>query len=326
MTIVPSDFFRGIAFPAEDGVAYPRVAADQRLPMDVADWAKVPIGVRLEMAGSARAVALKFRLGNSDLGLWGEGSGVTFEARRGKSLVDSVRVDPGATEVAVSLRHGGSAEADDPVTLYLPAGYKPVIETIEAIDGSIEVTPVKPRWVAYGDSITAGFGSSAPSRAWPALVATELGLDVINLGFPSCGRGDLIVAEQIARLAPERLSVAFGTNCWSMLPFDAALLREQARLFIMIASGGGATPVAVLSPILRPAAETTPNASGATQQQLRAAIEQAVTDCCGRGISAQLVEGEHIVGAERLPDGIHPDDEGHHLIAAAMAPVLRGTH
>jgi lysophospholipase L1-like esterase len=36
-----------------------------------------------------------------------------------------------------------------------------------------------------------------------------------------------------------------------------------------------------------------------------------------------LVPGRALLPAERFPDGIHPDDAGHALLAQALGPVLR---
>jgi lysophospholipase L1-like esterase len=77
-------------------------------------------------------------------------------------------------------------------------------------------------------------------------------------------------------------------------------------------------PILVVSPILRPDAETTPNRLGATLEDLRAAIERAAQATPG----TRLIRGRELVTAEQLPDDLHPDDDGHAALAAAVAPVL----
>ena len=76
----------------------------------------------------------------------------------------------------------------------------------------------------------------------------------------------------------------------------------------------------MVSPIIRPAAENTPNLLGATQADLRSAIEQAV-QATGDGLTS-LVPGRNLVDPEMLVDGIHPNDAGHRLLAQAMGTVL----
>jgi lysophospholipase L1-like esterase len=94
---------------------------------------------------------------------------------------------------------------------------------------------------------------------------------------------------------------------------------EGLRAFLdVVRQGHPETPIIVVSPIVRPDAETTPNRLGATLVDLRAAIE----DVTAERNDVSLVPGLPLVAAEQLPDGIHPGDEGHAAIATAVAPVI----
>jgi len=86
----------------------------------------------------------------------------------------------------------------------------------------------------------------------------------------------------------------------------------------VLRQGHPATPIVVVSPVIRPDAEATPNRLGATLADLRDAIEQVATT---RG-DVDLVRGLPILGASDLPDGIHPGDEGHRALAAAVARAV----
>jgi lysophospholipase L1-like esterase len=76
--------------------------------------------------------------------------------------------------------------------------------------------------------------------------------------------------------------------------------------------------------VLRPEAESDPNILGATLADLRAAMEAAVRDAVSGGDGRlTLLPGRELLGPEHLADGLHPNDAGHALIAAAVARALR---
>jgi hypothetical protein len=75
-----------------------------------------------------------------------------------------------------------------------------------------------------------------------------------------------------------------------------------------------------VSPVVRPDAEATPNRLGATLADLRAAIEDVAS---ARG-DVTLVPGRPLIDAALLPDGIHPGDEGHRVLAAAIGSAVQG--
>jgi lysophospholipase L1-like esterase len=274
----PAPFVRGAAFPATKSVPYPRAKPDNRLPRDTWGMACVPAGVRVELFGAGDV----------------------------KVETEGVGDDQDLTWVEVGERVIG----------YLPlvAGAR-----IASISGAIEPAPAQPRWIAYGDSITEGWVTSTPAQAWPAVAGREHGLDAINMGYAGAARGEIVSAEHVAELPADVITIAHGTNCWTAVPHSAAMVAEGLRAFLsVVRQGHPETPIVVVSPIVRPDAETTPNRLGATLQDLRRAIE----DVASERNDVDLVPGRDLVTAEQLPDGIHPGDEGHAAIAAAVGPVV----
>ena len=84
------------------------------------------------------------------------------------------------------------------------------------------------------------------------------------------------------------------------------------------------TPIVVASPVLRPDAETTPNRFGATLAQLRAVMEEIADQRISGGDDRLwLVRGGELLEARHLPDGVHPGDEGHQILAAAFGGAVR---
>ncbi|MBT2492237.1 GDSL family lipase [Streptomyces sp. ISL-96] len=318
----PAPFLRGVAW--RDGRRAVRAdPADlDRLPWDIVERCAVPVGVRLEFtARGATAVDLRYRAalpGPADalrdlahtFALWHDGA-----------LVSEVTEDP-ARETVVRI---GLPDGPGRFTVHPPESQCPEILGLRPVGGPISPAPPQPRWLVYGDSITEGWWSTRPAHAWPAVAGRTLGLDAVNLGQAGAGRGELAVAQQLAGLPGDLLTLAFGTNCWSRTPFSAPLLYETVRAFItLVRRGHPDTPMLVLSPVLRPEAERTPNALGATLAALRTALEEAVLAGIAAGDDRlALLPGLGILTPEHLTDGLHPNDAGHALMADAVAAALR---
>ncbi|SEO82844.1 GDSL-type esterase/lipase family protein [Trujillonella endophytica] len=322
-----SALLRGAAYPATAAAPHPRAdpAAADRLPADTWGTAQLPVGVRLELTGTARAIDVTYTTATGELGYRGAGAGTTFAVWTGDTLVDEQPAELGRATVRLRLAPDGERSV-----VHLPEGMRPTISAVEAVDGAIAPAPAQPRWLAYGDSITEGWSASAPALAWPAVAGRRHGLDVVNLGYAGSARAELVSAEGIAALPADVVSIAVGTNCWNRIPHSAGLMRELLRAFLaVVRSGHPATPVVVVSPVVRPDAETTPNLLGATLADLRAAIEQAVTEQVAAGDRALvLVPGADLLDAGLLVDGVHPGDEGHRVLAdrigAAVADAVAG--
>jgi lysophospholipase L1-like esterase len=237
-------------------------------------------------------------------------------------LVVPARLGPGTARFTIGEL--ADRRPDDPVVVYLPEGMRPLILALRAFGGSVAPAPRGPRWLAYGDSIAEGWIASGPVGAWPAVAGRRLGLDVVNLGYAGAARGEIVSAEHLAALDAAVISVSHGTNCWSRIPFSVAMFREQTRAFLaVVRQGHPETPIVVTSPILRPDAETTPNRLGATLDDLRVTMEEVVRERIADGDGQlALVEGRDLIGPDDLPDGIHPGDDGHAVLAVAFGDAI----
>ncbi len=291
-----------------------------RLPVDTGTAARTTSGVRLELRGTAPSVRLTFTGGGAAergaptmpaaFSVW------TRERHHGQ-----VAVRPGDTAADIPLP---SRPADETVFVYLPEPVVVRVESVSWADGTVEPAPKQPVWVVYGDSIAAGWSATDPGLAWPAVVAREIGLDVVNLGFAGAARGELPSAAQIAETPADLITLAWGTNCWAAVAHDRGLVEQQARLFLeTVRHGHPDTEILVVSPIVRPAAEETSNAWGATLADLRSAIESGARDAKAGG-PVSLLRGFDLVPEDLLVDGVHPGDAGHARIAAVVTAALRG--
>jgi lysophospholipase L1-like esterase len=320
MTAEPvAEFLRGCAFAPHAAAPYPRANLDdRRLPADIAAAARVPATVSLAVSGPAEQIELSYTAATPAGGMRGPSYGTTFAAYPAGSDRPSAEVParPGAGTVRLPLGPG-------PATVYLPEGMAPTLTGITGLGGAIAPGPPRRRWLAYGDSITEGWGASAPGRTWLATATRRLGLEAVNFGYAGSGRGELVVAEAMAAVPADVITLAFGTNCWGMIAFSEELLEATVRAFVAsVRAGHPHTPIVAVSPVVRPDAETTPNRLGATLAGLRAAYERAVFGLGTADAGITLVPGRDLVSAGQLADGIHPDDAGHAALAAAVGPAV----
>ena len=318
---------RGITWKGDAQTPYPRADPQDasRLPGDTWATAQLPVSVRLELVGNAQGIEIDYACATDELGYRGEGAGTTFSAWRGDVLIGEVPASAdGGDEGTAVLEFGAGGAPDDVITVYLPEGMRPIIFEVRASGGTLTPAPRGLRWLAYGDSITEGWVASGPAHAWPAIAARRHGLDVVNLGYAGSARGEIASAEQIAAVRAEVISIAYGTNCWTRTPSSRGQFREGLLAFLSIVrQGHPQTPIVVASPVLRPDAELTANRLGATLGDLRAEVEDVVIGLVASGASdLYLVRGLPLLTAEQLPDGIHPGDAGHVVLAEAIGDLV----
>jgi GDSL-like Lipase/Acylhydrolase family len=196
------------------------------MPQDTWAAAQLPAGVRLEMIGSATSIDVGYVTATDELGYRGSGASCTFEVWRGDRRIDTQPALLGAGTVRLDLGKG-----DGRTVVYLPEGMKPRIESVVAVGGDIAPAEERPRWIAYGDSITEGWSASSPAQCWLAIAGRERAMDTVNLGFAGSARGEIVLAQQIAALDADVITVAYGTNCWATIPHRRTWCARTPRHF-----------------------------------------------------------------------------------------------
>ncbi|AWI29310.1 GDSL-type esterase/lipase family protein [Streptomyces tirandamycinicus] len=318
----PEPFLRGVAWLDRGRPVRADPGDLARLPWDTRERAALPIGVRLEFTApdGARAVEVRYRARVPGPTEALRDLAHCFALWHGDRCVAESFTEP-AEEAAVTIP---LPAAPGPFTVHPPESQAPVVLGVRGLGGRLAPAPRRPRWVVHGDSITEGWWSTRPAHAWPSAAGRALGLDCVNLGYAGSARGELATAQQLASLPADLLTLAFGTNCWSGVPCSAPLMYETTRAFVsLVRQGHPAVPLLVVSPLLRPDAETTRNALGATLRDLRTAIEEAVRDLVAAGDARlALLPGAGLLTADDLADGLHPNDRGHARIAAAVTGAV----
>lgn len=316
-------FLRGCPWPPGGGATYPRADPSDiaRLPADTWAAACVPASVRLEFMARTTAVEIAYRTATAEFGYRGPSAGHTFALWQGDEKLDEVEAVLGEGRARLAL---GAASPERRCVVYLPEGMQPTVLSCSAVGGEITSPPRQPLWVAYGDSILEGWVASEPARSWASTAARRFGLDLVNMGYAGAARGEIVSAEHVASLPAAVISITHGTNCWARVPHSAGQMQENLKAFLaIIRRAHPTTPVVVASPVVRPDAETTPNVLGASLSDLRNAMEEVVRELVARGDGRLvLIEGRDLLAAHHLPDGIHPGDEGHAILAEVVGRAV----
>ena len=118
---------------------------------------------------------------------------------------------------------------DKTVCVYFPWSVLCWVRFVE-IDDDAYIDPIKPskKLLAFGDSITQGYDALRPSGRYASLLADKLKAEEINKAiggekfFPA-------LAEIADDISPDYVTVAYGTNDWSMTSEED--FKERCRKF-----------------------------------------------------------------------------------------------
>ncbi len=254
------------------------------------------------------------RPGSVATSIWRDGKRISQYAPEGKL---------GDHEIKFTLPGGAGA-----YTVYLPFNAVVDVAGISA-DGLQPVTERRPRWLAFGDSITQGLHATDPGNTYLAIMARNLGLDLYNMGYSGAGRGEPSGAEVLAGLPADVITLFFGTNIMPRVWYDTKAWAETVRMFLeIVRTGHPTTPILVLTPLFRVAGdhETKPNRMGMTLPDLRAAQEAVVKAMQTAGDrNLHILSGISVIGEKDLAlleDGLHPNDAGMERVAKELGARL----
>ena len=240
-------------------------------------------------------------------------------------------------------------EGPGPVEIWLPQAAMTDLLSLRIEAGAELEPPPPPRviWAHYGSSISHGMEAAGPARTWPALAARAHGVDVVNLGLAGQCQLDGFVARTLRDGAFDVISMEIGANIVALDAMRRRTFAPSLDAFLdTIREARPTTPVIVLSPIHCRLLETDPGplvrragpryerqerpfakADGALSlRDARAIIEAVVTRRRAAGDAGlHYVDGLSLLGsadAALLTDDLHPDADGHALLATRFAPLL----
>lgn len=179
---------------------------------------------------------------------------------------------------------------------------------MELKDGNF-ITPVFPekRILMYGDSITQGYDSLNPSNAYSLRLARDLGaMAMIKAIGGQVFRPELADIRQ--KIAPDYITVAYGTNDWTRLQSFADFEANCKAFFQNLQKHYPAVKTLIITPIWREDCEKTDGVICPFSQ-----IESVITESAKILSNAVIVSGNHLVphDTENLADRwVHPNDSG----------------
>lgn len=236
-------------------------------------------------------------------------------------------------------------QGDKRVEIWLP--HTESVELV-SISGDAPLRPVastRPVWLHHGSSISQGSNAIGPSSTWVARSARALGLDLVNLGFGGSALADSFTARAMAAFPADRISIALGINIVGGDLMRRRAFRSAVHGFLDVVRDAQAeVPITLISPIHCAIHESTPGpgafdpealargevrfiatgdpaAVAAGALSLEVVREELADIVVARDDGAlTLLDGLSLYGepdaAEHpLPDGLHPDEATHALIA-----------
>ena len=163
-------------------------------------------------------------------------------------------------------------------------------------------------WVAFGDSLTAGYGASENSN-YPALLGRDLGVLIRNFGASGHTTGDgLQRLDEVAALQPRVVLLCLGGNDGlSHLPREQMVANLRAIILRLQGEGSFVVLLGIRSASLRDHNES---------------LFRSLARETGCYYIADLLRG--IWGRPvYMSDAIHPNDQGYARIAERVAGELR---
>lgn len=291
----------------------------------------------MERARSASGARLRFASDSRRLELTVEPTATDDEPRivdltLDGALVASQPIPSGSSSLLLELPGGasgdaGSSGAELPVyELWLHQFHSTRVVSIAIDDGSTFAVPVdrRPRWLTYGSSISMCRTATSPARTWPAVAARACGLNLTNLGFGGECHLDPMVARVVRDLPADIITLKLGINVHGGASLGVRTYPGVViGLVSIIRERHPTTPIGVITSIISPERETTPNAVGCTLEDYREMTRDATRRMRqAGGTRLALFEGTDLFGeadAHLLPDGLHPNGEGYELIGRRAA-------
>ena len=207
------------------------------------------------------------------------------------------------------------------VRVWLPCLVSCAVRDISCDGGYLEAVPERDVLLVLGDSISQGFASDQPADAWPALLARETGMELLNQGIGGqvFQPGTLWGLEA---LDPAAIVVEFGENYRYERCAASAVGRDVRAYLSEVALAWPDTPTWVLG--------VPPHTEDVYPTHARscfAEVDGLIADAAARHDSMTLVDASALLDegrlAELLADGSdHPGTRGQEMFARRLLSVM----
>lgn len=282
--------------------------------------ASFPTGIRLNFQSDTTRLVIEFEAGRG-----GVNPPFRFDLLVNGKFHERVSITPPECKVIFANLPKGEHRME----VYLPHQSATRLRSV-AIDADATAKPwtdTRPRWLVYGSSITQCKSADGPSETWPALVAHRFGLNLTCLGYGGNCHMEPVVTRMLRDQPADYISLCLGINVFGGSTYNARTFRAGVLgTIITLRDRHRETPMVVVTPISNPPREDKPNTVGLTLSYVRETITQAVTLLQERGdTQLHLINGLDLFGpdlAHHMPDGLHPDAQGNHVLADQYAKVV----
>ncbi|MEK5645823.1 GDSL family lipase [Paenibacillus rhizosphaerae] len=232
-------------------------------------------------------------------------------------LLTSIRLEAGTSKAAwrdLPLR-------SKCIDLWLPQNMGMTILSLE-VDQDAEAeaeTDPRPRWIAYGSSITQCVGAESPSYTWPSIASRTLGLNLTCLGFSGNCHLEPMVARMIRDLPADLITLCLGINVYGAETMNLRTFRPAViGMLEILREKHTDTPLVIVSPIFAAERESRENKLGMTVSSIRREVAVAVEMLQQRGdLNLYYRDGRDWFGPADealLYDGLHPNADGYKLL------------
>jgi lysophospholipase L1-like esterase len=229
------------------------------------------------------------------------------------------------------ITFAGLPQGSRTLEVWLPQRKPTTLRALLVAEGSTAepADDPRPRWTAYGSSITHGGEAHSPARTWPGTAAREHNLNLTCLGFGGECHIDPIVGQLIADRPADLITLKLGINVHGASSLNARTLGPAViGLVRTIRRKQPDVPVGVISPIVSPPRETEPNTAGLSLEMMREQIAEAVRRLADAGDERLIYfDGRELFSrteadAGLLPDDLHPNGDGYEVLGANAARVV----
>ena len=217
----------------------------------------------------------------------------------------------------------GASRVEKEMMVYLPLFQELQVLAI-GLDEDAEVREAAPfahslPVVFYGSSVAQGSGACRPGMTYEAILARNLNLDYVDLGFGGNGRAEAEVVELIAGIEACCFVFDLGKS-YGRQPASA-----YTRMLETIRAAHPDVPLICITPIF-----STREMFDADYRDLSLHTRKVVVKAVDKRLAAGdegicVLEGMDLLGpedADGFHEGVHPTDYGFYLIAERLSPVV----
>jgi lysophospholipase L1-like esterase len=299
-----------------DGLRPWRIPHQQRDLFDIdgeLSNAGAPAGVRLRFVTDSKTIALQ--------ALGGHAFDLVLDNRIVSSVARGSESEAIVFQLPADLPSGRNT-----FEIWLDQSSPVWLQHLELEDGAMcdAVADLRCKWITYGSSITQCNGAHSPARTWPATAARKRDLNLTCLGFSGQCHLDGMVGRAIRDLPADVITIKCGINIQGRASLDPRTFRPAIiNMVATIREKHPSIPLGVISPIISPPRETTPNAVGYSLELMREHLADAVERLrrCGDQ-NVHYFDGLSVFGeqeTEYLPDDLHPNADGYELLGRHVA-------